>query len=68
MPMQSTGQIPTKQEEAWQRRWDRAQDILRKQNVMLVSWRVGKDVHEMCIKLVEREMRDAARRGGRETK
>ena len=45
-----------KREELWRRRWDLAQDRLRDKGVQLVSWRVGKDVEELTLALVGREM------------
>ncbi|KAI5297365.1 hypothetical protein KEM55_004790 [Ascosphaera atra] len=54
---QSQSQVPSKREEAWERRWERAQEILLRHGVLLAAWRTGKDVHEMCVALVEREYR-----------
>ncbi|KAI2091292.1 hypothetical protein LOZ36_000939 [Ophidiomyces ophidiicola] len=46
-------QLPSKREEAWQRRWARAREILVPRGVALHSWRVGEDVREICIRLVK---------------
>jgi phosphatidate phosphatase APP1 len=45
-----------KKEEVWKRRWAHAQEIMHRQRIVLRTWRVGSDVMEECIRLVEREM------------
>ncbi|ETN42247.1 uncharacterized protein HMPREF1541_04188 [Cyphellophora europaea CBS 101466] len=47
-----------KKEEMWKRRWARAEDIMQRQRVVLRTWRVGTDVMEECVRLVEREFRE----------
>ena len=42
-----------KKEEMWRRRWARANDIMRREGVVLRSWRVGTDVMDECVKIVE---------------
>ena len=42
--------------EIWRRRWERAEEVMRKRNVVLRSWRVGTDVMDECVRLVKREM------------
>ena len=48
----------SKKEELWNRRWARARDIFEREGVMLRSWRVGTDVIDDAVKLVERAIRD----------
>ncbi|KAF2089921.1 actin patch protein 1 [Saccharata proteae CBS 121410] len=43
----------SKKEELWRRRWARAQHILGEKGVVLMSWRVGSDVMEDAMKLVD---------------
>ncbi|KAK2790710.1 hypothetical protein FQN52_005467 [Onygenales sp. PD_12] len=50
--------VPNKREEMWRRRWERAQEILDRQGVVLASWRVGDDVRDICVRLVERAERE----------
>ncbi|KPI38537.1 Phosphatidate phosphatase APP1 [Cyphellophora attinorum] len=45
-----------KKEEMWKRRWAHAQEIMGRQRIVLRTWRVGSDVMEECLRLVEREM------------
>ena len=40
--------------ELWKRRWVRAKEILDGKSVMLRSWKVGTDVMDDAVKLVER--------------
>jgi phosphatidate phosphatase APP1 len=42
-----------KREELWKRRWERAQQLLSDQGVLLGSWRVGKDAQDITTWLVE---------------
>jgi hypothetical protein len=61
-----------KKEEIWRRRWQRAEYELKRKGVVLRSWRVGGDVMDEAVRIVERAMRDLAaenvkrqdRRGG----
>ena len=46
-----------KKEEMWRRRWARAEDILRRERVVLRSWRVGTDVMDESVRLVEKTMK-----------
>ena len=48
----------SKKEELWQRRWERARDILGDKGVMLRRWRVGADVADDAIGLIERAKRE----------
>ena len=48
----------TKKEELWRRRWARAADILAGKGVQLRSWRVGEDVMDDAVKLVEQALRE----------
>ncbi|KAI4250928.1 MAG: hypothetical protein LQ352_005178, partial [Teloschistes flavicans] len=45
-----------KKEELWLQRWARAQRVMERQGVVLRSWRVGGDVCEEAVRLVERVM------------
>ncbi|EED13464.1 actin cytoskeleton organization protein App1, putative [Talaromyces stipitatus ATCC 10500] len=49
--------ILNKREELWRRRWERAQQILSDQGVVLGSWRVGCDVQDVTVWLVENAMK-----------
>ncbi|KAL1960430.1 hypothetical protein VTO42DRAFT_7729 [Malbranchea cinnamomea] len=53
-------QLPTlsKREEAWNRRWTRAQEILSEHGVLLASWRVGSDVQDLCVTVIEQALAD----------
>lgn len=48
--------VVNKKLDLWRRRWARAQDILDKNGVELISWRVGSDVAHEALMLIEREM------------
>lgn len=50
--------LPNKREELWRRRWERAKDILDREGVVLGSWRVGRDVEDVCIWLVEEAQKE----------
>lgn len=47
-----------KKEDVWNRRWARAKDIFEAKGVMLKTWRVGGDVIEDAIALVEKAGRE----------
>ena len=47
-----------KKEEMWRRRWARAKDIMKKEGVLLRSWRVGTDVMDECVAIVEGNFRE----------
>ncbi|KAF7591520.1 hypothetical protein BBP40_001458 [Aspergillus hancockii] len=51
--------LPNKREELWRRRWERAQDILADKGVVLGSWRVGTDIQDVTVWLVQEAMKDA---------
>lgn len=62
--------LPNKREELWRRRWERAQEILDREGVVLGSWRVGGDVQDVCVWLVQQattSMTGAPEEGKRET-
>jgi len=58
------GADPTlsKKEEIWARRWSRAKEIFDEKGVVLKSWRVGEDVADEVIRLVERANKQASKR------
>jgi phosphatidate phosphatase APP1 len=43
-----------KKEELWKRRWTRAKEVLDEKGVMLRAWRVGYDVMDEAVRLVEK--------------
>ncbi|KAE8356003.1 hypothetical protein BDV28DRAFT_127996 [Aspergillus coremiiformis] len=51
--------LPNKREELWRRRWERAHDILTDKGVVLGSWRVGTDIQDVTVWLVQEAMKDA---------
>ncbi|KAJ5148205.1 hypothetical protein N7526_001557 [Penicillium atrosanguineum] len=57
--------LPNKREELWRRRWERASEILQKQNVVLGSWRVGSDAQPVCVWLVDDALKDIQAGTGR---
>ena len=62
--------IPSKKEEMWIRRWTRAKEIFEEKGVVLRSWRIGEDVADEAVRLVERALKDdgddeTKRKGGR---
>ncbi|MCJ1278103.1 hypothetical protein MMC21_005917 [Puttea exsequens] len=63
-PDNLNGNDPTlsKKEELWLRRWARAKEILDEKGVVLKSWRVGEDVADEAIKLVEKALREQEKR------
>ncbi|KAI4197987.1 MAG: hypothetical protein LQ350_005573 [Teloschistes chrysophthalmus] len=50
----SDGGVRSKKEELWHQRWARAKRIMERQGVVLRSWRVGGDVCDEAVALVER--------------
>ncbi|RHZ58242.1 uncharacterized protein CDV56_106554 [Aspergillus thermomutatus] len=50
--------LPNKREELWRRRWERANELLAEQGVVLGSWRVGKDMEDVSVWLVQQAMKD----------
>jgi phosphatidate phosphatase APP1 len=53
-----------KKEEMWRRRWARAKDIMKREGVILRSWRVGTDVMDGCVAIVEGNFRELKHEGG----
>ncbi|EAW06766.1 uncharacterized protein ACLA_084610 [Aspergillus clavatus NRRL 1] len=51
--------LPNKREELWRRRWERANELLAEQGVVLGSWRVGKDMQDVSFWLVEKAMKES---------
>lgn len=51
---------PDKKEEMWRRRWARAEAEMKRNNVVLRSWRVGEDVSGEAARIVERALREIA--------
>ncbi|EEA18723.1 hypothetical protein TMatcc_010736 [Talaromyces marneffei ATCC 18224] len=49
--------VLNKREELWKRRWERARQILSDYGVLLGSWRVGSDVQDITVWLVENAMK-----------
>ncbi|KAF7512219.1 hypothetical protein GJ744_002381 [Endocarpon pusillum] len=47
-----------KKEEVWRRRWARAEELMRREGVVLRTWRVGGDVVDECMGLCERVLRE----------
>ncbi|KAI4215979.1 MAG: hypothetical protein LQ351_001475 [Letrouitia transgressa] len=52
------GNPMNKKEEMWLQRWARAKAILSKKGVVLRSWRVGTDVLDEAVKLVEKAQKE----------
>jgi len=50
----NTTQPLNKKVELWKRRWARAKDILESKGVMLRTWRVGTDVMDDAVRLVQK--------------
>lgn len=48
----------SKKEFLWNQRWARAHSRLDPQGVTLRTWRVGSDVADVCVRLVEHALRD----------
>ena len=53
----SPGDGMSKKEYLWQQRWQRAKTVLERNGVTLRTWRIGADVADVCVKLVEQELR-----------
>lgn len=58
----SDGTPVNKKEELWKRRWARSKDIMEAQGVVLRAWRVGSDVEDVCIKLVQQALNEVNER------
>ena len=54
----SSNSATNKKEEIWNRRWARAKEIFEAKGVLLKTWRVGGDVIEDAIALVEKAERE----------
>ena len=54
--------ILSKKEEMWVRRWAKAKEIFDKKGVVLKSWRVGEDVADEVIRLVENANKENGKR------
>ena len=46
-----------KKEEMWKRRWTRAKEMMDAKGVVLRAWRVGADVEDVSVKLVQDELK-----------
>lgn len=46
-------QVLSKKEEMWMRRWAKAKEIFEEKGVVLRAWRVGEDVADEAVRLVE---------------
>lgn len=53
----SPGEGMSKKEFLWKQRWERAKDLLERKGVTLRTWRTGSDVADVCVRLVEMELR-----------
>lgn len=43
----------SRKEELWMRRWARAKEVFEEKGVVLRAWRVGEDVADVAVRLVE---------------
>ena len=57
-------QVLSKKEELWMRRWARAKEIFEEKGVVLRTWRVGEDVADEAVRLVEKARGEMERRKG----
>ena len=46
----------------WLRRWQKAKEIFEEKGVVLRSWRIGEDVADEAVRLVERAKKEQQRR------
>ncbi|KAF2808894.1 uncharacterized protein BDZ99DRAFT_571750 [Mytilinidion resinicola] len=60
------GQGMNKKEQLWRQRWARAEQILGDKGVLLRSWRVGSDVMDEAVKIVEKANERREYEGSRE--
>jgi len=51
--------VLSKKEELWLRRWARAKEIFDERGVVLKSWRVGEDVADEAIRLIEKALKQS---------
>lgn len=56
-------QVLSKKEEMWMRRWARAKEIFDEKGVVLRAWRVGEDVADEAVRLVEGTRKKMEKRG-----
>ena len=54
--------VLSKKEEMWLRRWQRAKEVFEEKGVVLRSWRIGEDVADEAVRLVERAKKEQRRR------
>ena len=54
--------VLSKKEEIWLRRWQRAKEIFEDKGVVLRSWRIGEDVADEAVRLVERAKKEQERK------
>ena len=54
-----------KKEAVWKSRWAKAEDIMKRNRVVLRTWRIGTDVMHECVRLVEEEMKSQKQDWGR---
>jgi len=52
----------SKKKEMWARRWTRAKEIFAEKGIVLKSWRVGEDVADEAMRLIERENKRMGKR------
>ena len=57
--------VMSKKEEMWMRRWARAKEVFEEKGVVLKAWRVGEDVADEAVRLVEGVSGDAGLKKGR---
>lgn len=57
--------VLSKKEELWLRRWARAKDVFEEKGVVLRTWRIGSDVADEVVGLVEKARRTDKTNGGR---
>lgn len=55
-------QVLSKKEELWMRRWARAKEIFEDKGVVLRAWRVGEDVADEAVRLVEAARKEQDRK------
>jgi hypothetical protein len=59
--------IPRK-EYLWKQRLARAQALLERNGVTVKTWKVGSDIADVCVRLVEMELRSQAEKAKRDGK
>ena len=58
--------VLNKKEEMWIRRWARAKELFEEKGVVLKAWRVGEDVADEAVRLVEGVRGEMGTRNGRD--